>query len=110
MCGSGTIPIETALLARRIPPGAKRHFAFERWPGFEAEAWDRVKRDADSQVLDRAPAAIIGADRDAGAIAAAIANAERAGVAADIEFVRAPIAETVRRLYTATRPPVRPSA
>ena len=112
MCGSGTIPIEAALLARRIPPGAKRHFAFERWPGFEAEAWDRVTRDAGSQVLDRAPAAVIGADRDAGAIAAAIANSERAGVAADVEFVRAPIAETFRRLSTAdsVRLSARPSA
>jgi putative N6-adenine-specific DNA methylase len=98
MCGSGTIPIEAALRARRIPPGARRHFAFERWPGFEAEVWDRVKRDAGSQVLDRTPVGIMGADRDAGAIEAAIANAERAGVGGDIEFVRAPFAESVRAL------------
>jgi putative N6-adenine-specific DNA methylase len=111
MCGSGTIPIEAALVARRIPPGAQRHFAFERWPGFEAEAWDRVKRGVEAEVLDRAPAAIIGADRDAGAIAAASANAERAGVAADLELVHAPISETARRLSATEsfRPSVFPS-
>ena len=37
MCGSGTIPIEAALMARRLPPGARRAFAVERWPGISAE-------------------------------------------------------------------------
>jgi putative N6-adenine-specific DNA methylase len=111
MCGSGTIPIEAALLARRIPPGATRHFAFERWPEFQAGEWEQVKGDVMAAVLDRAPTPIIGADRDAGTIEAAIANAERAGVAADIEFVHAPISETVHRLSAldSCRPAIVPS-
>ena len=44
MCGSGTIPIEAALLARRIPPGLGRDFACMGWPGFDAAAWERVVR------------------------------------------------------------------
>ena len=42
MCGSGTIPIEAALIARRMAPGLKREFAFMRWPGFDADAWREV--------------------------------------------------------------------
>jgi putative N6-adenine-specific DNA methylase len=86
MCGSGTIPIEAALLARRIAPGLRRGFGFERWPGFESKTWAAVRADAEAKTLPHAPAAIHGADRDAGAIEAAIANATRAGVGDDITF------------------------
>ncbi len=86
LCGAGTIPIEGALLARRIPPGLSRSFAFMRWPTFHEPTWKRVLDDARAQMLPAAPAPIFGSDRDAGAIAAARANAERAGVAADIVF------------------------
>jgi putative N6-adenine-specific DNA methylase len=91
MCGSGTIPIEAALLARRIPPGLGRSFAFERWPGFEASAWDRVRAAAREAILPRAAVPILGSDRDAGAVTAAAANAERAGVGQDLRWRRAAI-------------------
>lgn len=93
LCGSGTIPIEAALLARRIAPGiantnfAPRVFAFGQWPGFEQDAWDDVVAAARAGVRDDCPV-IVGSDRDAGAIAAASANAARAGVAHDVEFRR----------------------
>jgi putative N6-adenine-specific DNA methylase len=83
-CGSGTIPIEGALIARRIPPGIHRRFAFEDWPSFEATAWQSVRTAASERILDRAPAPIRGWDRDAGAIAAAASNAARAGVGEDV--------------------------
>ncbi|HRQ79223.1 MAG TPA: THUMP domain-containing protein, partial [Gemmatimonadaceae bacterium] len=79
-CGSGTLLIEAAMMARRIAPGSWRSFAAERWPELPAEAWSRARADAAAQVLPRAAAPIVGADRDAGAVAAALANAERAGV------------------------------
>lgn len=91
MCGSGTIPIEAALLARRIPPGRGRRFGFERWPDFEKATWRRVGEQAEERVLPTAPAPIVGRDRDAGAIGAACDNAERAGVARDITFEPATI-------------------
>ena len=84
-CGSGTIPIEAALLARRIPPGLNRRFAFESWPDFDAKLWAGVRADAASRILSDAPG-IVGSDRDAGAIEASRANAERAGVTANTEF------------------------
>ncbi|HSK21230.1 MAG TPA: hypothetical protein VK912_18895 [Longimicrobiales bacterium] len=96
LCGSGTIPIEAALLARRIAPGianadlSPRAFAFENWPGFDRALFDDLVRSARGRVRP-ANAAIVAADRDAGAISAARSNAERAGVAGDIDFMRAPL-------------------
>lgn len=84
--GSGTIPIEAAMIARRIAPGLDRPFAFERWPEFDANGWRTLIADARGRMLPRAPGPIFGFDRDAGSIAAAQANAERAGVAGDVRF------------------------
>jgi putative N6-adenine-specific DNA methylase len=89
MCGSGTIPIEAALIARRIPPGLRRRFAFESWPDFDAGEWAGVVSTAAAGVLSRSPVRILGSDRDAGAVERASANAGRAGVADDIELTRA---------------------
>ena len=94
LCGSGTIPIEAALLARRIAPGIARAelkpraYAFERWPHFDPDLFATVVDAARSRVR-AANTRIIAADRDAGAMSAARTNAERAGVAADIEFRQA---------------------
>lgn len=86
MCGSGTIPIEAALLARRIPPGWHRRFAFEHWGDFDAATWQAVRQEAGGRILSRAPAPILASDRDAGAVAATTANAERAGVLDDLQI------------------------
>ena len=85
-CGSDTIPIEAALIARRMAPGLSRTFAFLSWPDVQLLEWDRLREEALTSALPRSPVAIRGSDRDRGAIEAAIANAERAGVASDIEF------------------------
>jgi putative N6-adenine-specific DNA methylase len=86
-CGSGTIPIEAALLAGRIPPGFHRRFAFMDWPHFDSKVWERILADTAKGILSNIPK-IMGSDRDAGAIRAAQANAERAGLASRIEFSR----------------------
>ncbi len=84
-CGSGTIPIEAALMAGRIAPGRKRHFAFMGWPGYDPRLWDALLQEA--RAAERpAPSLIHASDRDAGAIRIAKANAERAGVLERIEF------------------------
>jgi putative N6-adenine-specific DNA methylase len=84
-CGSGTIPIEAALLARRVPTGYTRRFAFMDWPNFDSKFWDKLLADARKAIVSDIPK-IIASDRDAGAIQAAQANAERSGVADCIEF------------------------
>ncbi len=86
LCGSGTIAIEAALVARRMPPGLNRQFACLDWPEFPRGAFARLLDEARAQMLPRAPVAIRASDRDAGAIDAARANAARAGVADDVEF------------------------
>ena len=88
MCGAGTIAIEGALMARRIAPGSRREFAFVRWPRFDGALWQRMLEAARERELPRAPAPILASDRDAGAIAAGTANAERAAVLGDIAFAR----------------------
>jgi len=91
MCGSGTIAIEAARLARRIAPGRDRRFAFLDWPETNRTAWKaRVEQARDSE-LQHSPVSISGADRDAGAIDAASANAERGGVRGDIDLRVQPI-------------------
>ena len=87
-CGSGTIPIEAALMARRIPPGLGREFAFFRWRGWKQERWTELCGEAQKISRERSRATIRGSDRDEGAIRAASANADRAGVPADIELRR----------------------
>ena len=86
LCGSGTIPIEAAMRARRLAPGADRTFAMERWPTVARTLGEQVRAELAERELARTDAVIIGSDRDAGAIVAATSNAERAGVADDVRW------------------------
>jgi putative N6-adenine-specific DNA methylase len=85
MCGSGTIPIEAALIARGIAPGLERDFQFMHWPTFNRDLWNGILEKARASVTNPT-LDIVGADRDAGAIRAAMHNAERAGVGRDVRF------------------------
>lgn len=86
LCGSGTILIEAAMLARNIAPGLKRTFASEAWPAIEPSHWQAARRAAETAVETDLPLQISGSDSDAAAIALAKENAAKAGVAGDIEF------------------------
>jgi putative N6-adenine-specific DNA methylase len=83
-CGSGTIPIEAAMMALSIPPGTNRRFAFMDWPGFDEKLWQQVTSAVKRSETEMP--SIAASDRDAGAIRIAQANAERAGVADYIQF------------------------
>jgi putative N6-adenine-specific DNA methylase len=95
-CGSGTIPLEAALIARRIPPGlarearAPRGWAMEAWPGFPRDLLAEVVDRARNGMLPEGPAAILGSDRDGRVLEAARANARAAGVPGDVTFQEAP--------------------
>jgi putative N6-adenine-specific DNA methylase len=84
-CGAGTIPIEAALLRGGIPPGVQRRFAFMGWPGFDRSHWESLLSESRSNLRTGLPK-ILASDRDAGAIEISRANAQRAGVAEEIEF------------------------
>lgn len=105
LCGSGTVLIEAALLARRIPPGWRRRFAFENWPEFKPNVWDYVRGEAGKAMRDRAAVPIVAADRDAGAVEACAANAERAGVSGDLSMVRAALTTTLSDPDVTALPP-----
>jgi len=91
-CGAGTIVIEAALLALRLAPGRNRRFAFMDWPAYDAAEWQRLLSEAAAGAKEAGPL-LIGSDRDEGAIEAARANAERAGVAHAVRFERRTISE-----------------
>jgi 23S rRNA (guanine2445-N2)-methyltransferase / 23S rRNA (guanine2069-N7)-methyltransferase len=95
MCGSGTLVIEAAAIAADLAPGALRdYFGFQGWRGHDAKLWERLK--AEAQERNRAgnlSLTIRGQDRDAGAIRAARANVERAGVARLVQFDVKPLSQ-----------------
>lgn len=91
MCGSGTIAIEAALLARNVWPGVFHtdKYAFENWADFEPELLQEIYNDdSNERPFDHK---IYARDIDPAAINAATANARSAGVADCIEFAVQPI-------------------
>jgi len=86
-CGSGTLPIEAAMIAQNIPPGINRDFAFSQWPLHQKDLWQAQLRSAREEIRqNRSP--INGFDRDRGAIEAARSNAARAGLLDRIIFTQ----------------------
>ena len=93
MCGSGTFPIEAALIAARMPPGGQRRFAFMEWPHFNEALWRCVEDEA--RLLQRpVPVTVLAADRDAGAVAITRRNAQRAGVLEWVQVEQRPLSRT----------------
>lgn len=85
MCGSGTLLIEAALMARNIAPGVFRQsFAFEKWPDFDADLWNDIYND-DSQEREFTHR-IYGSDASFYAIQQAAKNIKSAGVQHDVEL------------------------
>jgi 23S rRNA (guanine2445-N2)-methyltransferase / 23S rRNA (guanine2069-N7)-methyltransferase len=85
-CGSGTIPIEAAMIGRNIAPGRNREFVCETWPTTDAQIFADARAAADDARLEPLEERIIGSDIDQRILKAARENAERAGVEEDIHF------------------------
>jgi 23S rRNA (guanine2445-N2)-methyltransferase / 23S rRNA (guanine2069-N7)-methyltransferase len=96
MCGSGTLPIEAALLAGDVAPGLGRgYWGFLGWQGHDPGAWAALLAEARARAragLARLPT-VAGYDLDAGAVAAARDNARAAGLAGRLRLERRPVAE-----------------
>lgn len=92
MCGSGSFPVEAAMLARRQAPGRNRTFAFMAWPGYRAGLWQLLCDEAQRGQLDDA-VQISGYDTDPAAMAAARDNCARSGNAERVYFDRLSLAE-----------------
>lgn len=109
-CGSGTIPIEAALLARRMAPNLGRaldgELACLQWPAFQRDAASRPVEEAQARVRPL-PVPVVGSDRDGEVLAGARGNAARAGVP-EIEFreaVLSAVAPPAPSGWVITNPP-----
>ena len=107
-CGTGTIPIEGAMLGRNLAPGRLRTFDAEAWPTYEAGHWAEARQEAADLALPSLPVRILGTDRDEAALSMARYHAAQAQVADDIHFqVKDFDALTSKRHYgmVVTNPP-----
>ena len=84
-CGSGTIPIEAALIAKNRAPGLKRRFAAETFAWSDEALWNQVRQEAKDREF-QGKYRILGSDNDPKCINLSMANARKAGVADCIEF------------------------
>ena len=84
-CGSGTIPIEAALIALNRAPGLARSFSAMRWDIISGHVWDEAKEEARDKEY-RGSYSIVGSDIDPKALSLAKENAARAGVADIVRF------------------------
>jgi putative N6-adenine-specific DNA methylase len=86
VCGSGTLPIEAALIGHNIAPGFKRNFTCETWPWVAAELSQRIREEAaDLADYDR-KLEITGLDIDGQMITISRLNARQAGLSKEITF------------------------
>jgi putative N6-adenine-specific DNA methylase len=85
MCGSGTLPIEAALIAYNIPPGKNRNFGFQTWLDFDKELWNQIKEESERGITSF-KGKITAFDIHNKSLEVARINAGRAGVKEFIEF------------------------
>ena len=91
-CGSGTIPIEAALIAKNRAPGLDRHFAAQRWKAMDAKCWLDAAEEAQDKEF-HGSYDIWGGDIDPDAVELARHNAELAGVSDCVRFETADAAK-----------------
>jgi 23S rRNA (guanine2445-N2)-methyltransferase / 23S rRNA (guanine2069-N7)-methyltransferase len=99
MCGSGTLPIEAALMALDIAPGSMRsHFGFIGWLGHDRELWQRLLEEAKArrEVTSHQSVVLRGYDQDPAAVRAAIENVERARLRGFIHIERRDLTQLAR--------------
>jgi len=92
MCGSGTIVIEAALLARNIAPGlTRKYYGFMNWPDFEIGLFKQVHQEARKEIIPKLDFKMVGSDKAPRQVREATDNARKAGVGRDIVFKQSAI-------------------
>jgi putative N6-adenine-specific DNA methylase len=89
MCGSGTIPIEAALVAGRVAPGLQRSFGFQSWLDYDDRLWEQLLKEAGSGIRTLPVGLVTGYDLDSRALKLASRNAAKAGFEGQIHFFHA---------------------
>lgn len=84
-CGSGTIPIEAALIAKNKAPGAFRRFSAEAFSWLDPKLWGQVRTEAKDKEF-HGNYRILGSDNDPKCVSLSMANARKAGLGDLIEF------------------------
>ena len=92
-CGSGTIPIEAALIGMNIAPGLRRGFAAEGWPIIPKDLWAKAREEAYSLASFDRPLRILGSDIDDEVLSLARYHARQAGVEEKMHLQRHPVSE-----------------
>jgi putative N6-adenine-specific DNA methylase len=96
MCGSGTIVIEAALLARNIAPGLTREiYGFMNWPDYDIDLFKMIYKKARKEVIPKLNFAIVGSDINSKQIQEASENAKQAGIGNDVIFQQSDIIDLV---------------
>lgn len=106
-CGSGTILIEAAMIAKNQAPNIERKFVCETWPGFPKDVFEQVREGARSQIKDLKQS-ITGYDLDTYVLSTAKMNAKKAGVFQHIYFLPSDYHKlrfTEKNLTIITNPP-----
>lgn len=97
-CGSGTIPIEGALIAKNIAPGLYRDFDFLHYKKFDLSFWEKMRNDAINSIDNETELKIYAFDIEESQIRLARKHAEKAGVLDAIHFQRADMREFSSKL------------
>jgi len=92
-CGSGTIPIEAAMIGANIAPGLKRKFISEDWSQIPAQLWNQTRTQAQKLIKADAELDIFGCDIDSSAVKLSKKNAAIAGVDKFVKFKQLPVSE-----------------
>ncbi|KYG91714.1 class I SAM-dependent RNA methyltransferase [Metasolibacillus sp. FSL H7-0170] len=97
-CGSGTIPLEAAMIGQNIAPGYNREFISEDWAWMKAKIWDEARNEADALANYDQPLQIIGSDIDHRMISIAQENALEAGFGELLTFKQMQATDFTTRL------------
>jgi putative N6-adenine-specific DNA methylase len=90
-CGSGTIPIEAALIGLNVAPGLRREFSAEKWPQIPGALWREARQEAQELIKQNLKLQIVGTDIDDDAIGIARYHLNLAGLEGRVHFQQTPL-------------------
>lgn len=96
-CGSGTLPIEAAMIGQNIAPGFNRSFVSEQWPAFQQKEWEKAREEVEDLANYQQSLMIHGSDIDHQMIELSEHNAAEAGFSGLIDFKQMQVADFTTR-------------